>query len=412
MLRPLYLDSARIGQLAPSARKSLVEFLNFVGTTPTHPCLIDWLRTGEVADRDTHCLPAWPGIKNLERSIAGLFEAPVRSRVFMSSRSLTLIRLGLQQLFRLCRRCMTLDTCWPRYLQEVHRASAEKSDSVFVKSFRRPVYDRGVSVEEFCENLCLTYCSEGCDGLFLPAVDHLGTRIPVAQIVRTIRRFGGEIRFIMIDAAQALGHVPLDDDCRVADFLVAGTHKWLGSYSTLGLGLAPQTTSSPAIEFSFQQALRNTFIDDGLLAFVEQLRDGANIQSETVNLCPLFSASGTILNYVRPTTDTVTARLRNAQEVMRIAEQVGWNAELPDSEMRSGILLLQLPRHSRQLPASQLQQVFADQSVFLTAYDRGLIRLSLTTEPLSYEALLRLEQALTAAARLARQQHGSIPAPT
>jgi len=96
------------------------------------------------------------------------------------------------------------------------------------------------NTEEFCENLCLTYCSEGCDGLFLPAVDHLGTRIPVAQIVRTIRRFGGEIRFIMIDAAQALGHVPLDDDWRVADFLVAGTHKWLGSYSTLGLGLAPK----------------------------------------------------------------------------------------------------------------------------------------------------------------------------
>jgi len=149
-----------------------------------------------------------------------------------------------------------------------------------------------------------------------------------------------------------------------------------------------------------------------LLAFVEQLRDGANIQSETVNLCSLFSASGAILYCVRPTSDTVTARLRNAQQVMRIAEQIGWNAELTDSDMRSGILLLQLPKHSRLLPASQLQQVFADQSVFLTAYDRGLIRLSLTTEPLSYEVFVRVEQALTAAARLARQQPALIPAPT
>lgn len=236
LLRPPYLDSARIGQLAPSARQALVDFLNFVGTTPTHSCLIDWLSTGQVTDRVTHCSPAWPGIKSFEQSIAGLFGASARSRVFMSRRLLTLIRLGLQQLFKCCRRCMTVDTCWPRYLQELHLASAEKSDSVFVKSFRRPVYDRGVCIEESCENLCLTYCSEGCDGLFLPAVDHLETRIPAAQIVRTIRRFGGEIRFIMIDAAQALGHVPLDDDCRVADFLVAGTHKWLGSYSTLGLG--------------------------------------------------------------------------------------------------------------------------------------------------------------------------------
>ncbi len=405
MLRPLYLDSARIGQLAPSARQALYEFLNFVGIAPTHPCLIDWLRTGEVAGNDAKRLPAWPGIKAFEQSIAGLFGAPINSRVFISSRSLTLIRLGLQELFKRCRRCMTVDTCWPRYLQELHRASAEKSDSVFVKCFRRPVYDRGVSVEEFCENLCLTYCSEGCDGLFLPAVDHLGTRIPVAQIVRTIQSFGGEIRFVLIDAAQALGHIPLGDDCEVADFLVAGTHKWLGSYSTLGLGIAPQTANSAAIESGIQHALRSTFTDDGLLAFVEQLRASANIQSETVNLCPLISAFGALKSISPPTRATVSAQLHNAQQTIRIAQQVGWDAQLPDAEMRSGILLLQLPKRQQQLPSIQLQQVFANQLVFLTAYDRGLIRLSLPSEPMSYEALVQLEQALTASSRLASQKH-------
>ncbi|MCA9160348.1 MAG: aminotransferase class V-fold PLP-dependent enzyme, partial [Planctomycetales bacterium] len=220
--------------------------------------------------------------------MAKRFGAPACSRVFISSRSIALIRLGLQQLFKRCRRCLTVDTCWPRYLQELHKASAEKSDSVFVKSYRRPVFDRGVTVDEFCENLCMVYCSEGCNGLFLPAVDHLGTRIPVAQIVRTIREFGGEVRFVVVDAAQALGHIPLDDDCNVADFIVAGTHKWLGSYSTLGIGVAPQTTSSAAIGIGIQQALRNSLTDDGLLAFIEQLKGDANIQSETVNLCPLF----------------------------------------------------------------------------------------------------------------------------
>ncbi len=397
LLRPLYLDSARLGQLAPSARQALDEFLNFVGTTPTHPRLVEWLRTGEVVACESNCLPAWPGVKAFEQSVAKMFGASACSRVFVASRSIALIRLALQQLFKRCRRCMTVDTCWPRYLQELHRASNENSDSVFVKSFRRPVYDRGVSVEEFCENMCLTYCSEGCDGLFLPAVDHLGTRIPVAQIVRTIQSFDGEIRFVVIDAAQALGHVPLDDDCQVADFLIAGTHKWLGSYSTLGLGIAPQATSLAAIECGIQQALRCTFTDDGLLAFVEQLRDSANIQSETVNLCPLISAFGALESTSQPTAATVTAQLRNAEQVIRIAELVGWNAELPDSDLRSGILLLQLPRHHQHIPASQLQQVFADQMVYLTAYDRGLIRLSLPTEPLSHEALVQLEQALTSA---------------
>lgn len=405
MLRPLYLDSARLGQLAPSARNALDEFLDFVGTTPTHPRLIEWLKTGEVVANDVNRFPQWPGIESFEQSIVELFGAPANSRVFLSSRSVMLIRLGLQQLFKHCRRCMAIDTCWPKYLQELHRASSNKSDSVFVKSFRRPVYDRGMCVEEFCENMCLTYCSEGCDGLFLPAVDHLGTRIPIAQIVRTIQSFGGEIRFVVVDAAQALGHVPLDDDCDVADFLVAGTHKWLRSYSTLGIGIAPHASTAAVIETGIQQALRWSLTDDGLLAFVEQLRDTANIQSETVNLCPLITAYGAMQDTSEPSAATVTAQVRNAQKVIDVAERVGWYAELPDFDMRSGILLLQLPKRHQQIPAIHLQQLFADRSIFLTAYDRGLIRLSLPPEPLSDESLAQLEQALLVASRFASEQH-------
>lgn len=337
-----------------------------------------------------------------------MFGAPACSRVFISSRSVTLIRLGLQQLFKRCRRCLTVDTCWPRYLQELHKASAEKSDSVFVKSYRRPVFDRGVSVDEFCENLCMVYCSEGCDGLFLPAVDHLGTRIPVAQIVRTIREFGGEVRFVVVDAAQALGHVPLDDDCKLADFIVAGTHKWLGSYSTLGIGVAPQTTSSAAIGIGIQQALRNSLTDDGLLAFIEQLKGDANIQSETVNLCPLFSAFGAQENARQATEDTVTAQIQNSRKVIQIAERAGWYAELPENEFRCGILLLQLPKHQRHISASQLQQVFADQSIYLTAYDRGMVRLSLPVEPLNPEDQGRLEHALAAAKQAASEDYAAV----
>lgn len=408
MLSPLYLDSARLGQLSPHARRALDDFLDFVGTTPTHPHLIQWLRSGDALPDSVGALSRWPGIEAFEQSIARMFGAPDPSRVFISSRSVTLIRLGLQQLFKRCRRCLTVDTCWPKYLQELHQASAEKSDSVFVKSFRRPVYDRGVCVEEFCENLCMVYCSEGCDGLFLPAVDHLGTRIPVARIVRTIREFGGEIRFIVVDAAQALGHVPLEDDCKVADFLVAGTHKWLGSYATLGFGLAPQATSSAAVEVGVQQALRNSLTDDGLLAFIEQLRGSAGIQSETVNLCPLFSAFGAQVNARRPTAYSVASQTQNARKVIRIAERAGWYAELPNDEFRSGILLLQLPKQRRQIPASLLQNILADHSIFLTAYDRGMVRLSLPVEPLNAEAQERLERGLVAAIHAACEDYSSI----
>ena len=409
MLSPLYLDSARLGQLSPYARRSLDDFLDFVATTPTHPQLIHWLRTGAALPNGLGSLSRWRGIAAFEQSIAKTFGASEGSRVFISSRSVTLIRLGLQQLFKRCRRCLTVDTCWPKYLQELHHASAEKSDSVFVKSYRRPVFDRGVSVEEFCENLCMVYCSEGCDGLFLPAVDHLGTRIPVAKIVRTIREFGGEIRFLVVDAAQALGHVPLDEDCKVADFLVAGTHKWLRSYSTLGIGVAPQLTSSAAIENGVQQALLRSVADDGLLAFIEQLRGTVNIQSETVNLCPMLSAFGALQTARTATANSVTAQMQNARNVIRIAERAGWYAELPDNELRCGIVLLQLPKDRRQIPASQLQQIFADQSIFLTTYDHGMVRLSLPVEPLNTDAHQRLEQAFVAANHAACNDYLAIP---
>lgn len=405
MPRPLYLDSARLGQFSINARRTLNEFLDFVGSTPTHLGLIDWLRTGDKFGSETGPLSQWRGIGDFEQTITKMFGAPEHSRTFIASRSTSLIRIGLQQLFNSCRRCMTIDTCWPRYLQELHQSSAAKADSVFVKSFRRPVYDRGMTVAELCENLYLVYCSEGCDGLFLPAVDYLGTRIPVSEIVRSIRKFGGEVRFVLVDAAQGLGHVPLDDDCKVADFVVAGTHKWLGSYSTLGVAIAPNATSIASIESGVRNSLSGQASDDGLLNFIEQLRSSASIQSETINLCPLFTAFGATAGLQQPTAKSVFQQLENAHRVIRIAEDLGWNAELPDSEFRSGILLLQLPLSEQLIPASRLQQIFIDRSVFLTTYERGLIRLSMPAEPLRSSALQQLEQALTAARFAASSLH-------
>lgn len=150
-------------------------------------------------------------------------------------------------------------------------------------------------------------------------------------------------------------------------------------------------------------------MDDGLLAFIEQLRGAANIQSETVNLCPLFSAFGAQENAKQPTADSVKAQMQNARKVIRIAERTGWYAEMPENAFRCGILLLQLPKQQRQIPASQLQQVFSDQSTFLTAYDRGMVRLSLPTEPLSAEDLERLECALVSSYLAASEDYAPIP---
>jgi hypothetical protein len=145
--------------------------------------------------------------------------------------------------------------------------------------------------------------------------------------------------------------------------------------------------------------------DDGLLNFIEQLRSSASIQSETINLCPLFTAFGAIEGLQQPTAKSVFQQLENAHRVIRIAEDLGWNAELPDSEFRSGILLLQLPKSDQLIPASQLQQIFTDNLVSLTTHERGLIRLSMPAEPLCSAASQQLEHALTAARFAASSLH-------
>lgn len=398
----LYLDSARLGQFAPTARLALEAFLDFAGSAPTMPELFPWLR-GERVHPDSRQLIGepladWQGLRALEQALAERMGAREQAPVYLASRSMTLIRLGIRQLVKRCRRCLTLDTCWPAYLRELQQAAARLDDSIFVKCFRRSVYDMTMSEEEVCDQIAMIYVGEGCDGLFLPSVDFWGTRIPVKKIVDAIHAYAGEVRFVMLDAAQGLAHVPLEDDCSVADFIVAGSHKWLGSYLTLGMAVAPKPSSACIIEEAVSQALRRCQLDDGLLSFLQQLNGRPIVVSETVNLCPLFATFGALAGSSAPTTESLGGQIRNADLVCAMAESAGWYAIRPTEELRTGILLLQLPCQRNGPTATELQTFFADRSISLTAYSGGLIRLALPVEPLTPESASALQQALGEAA--------------
>ena len=74
--------------------------------------------------------------------------------------------------------------------------------------------------------MCQAFIEHGCDGLFLPAVSNLGIRLPIRELVQAIGR-RAELRFVVIDGAQALAHVPLELNRDYGDLLLAGCHKWL-----------------------------------------------------------------------------------------------------------------------------------------------------------------------------------------
>jgi selenocysteine lyase/cysteine desulfurase len=200
--------------------------------------------------------------------LASPFQAPEHAPVHLASRSTTLIRIGIDQLFMHCRRCLTVDMCWPSYLLDLQHAAARVGAGVSIAPIRHKILNEHFDAESVCELVCRFYMANQCDGLFLPVVDHLGVRLPVRQIVDQLRNRGCEIRFVLLDAAQAYSHVSLAEDSKIADMIVAGTHKWLGSYFPLGVAITPNPYSSASIENDITQSLLGPVLDNSLLAFV------------------------------------------------------------------------------------------------------------------------------------------------
>lgn len=139
-------------------------------------------------------------------------------------------------------------------------------------------------------------------------------------------------------------------------------------------------------------------IDDPLLRFTEQLERGQlDGYSETTNIAPLFSCCGAI--DMVPANDTeqvqqLRIRRLNANVLSEIADESGWRPVRPVADFRTGILLLK-PRY--QLSRSSAKSVctaFHVHGVILSAYDDGLIRLSMPQRPLTDDAVAQIRESL------------------
>ena len=395
---PLYLDTARLGPFNKKAQAAHTAFLRLAGELPTARSLIPFLRDGAAAWHDPvgiveRELTQWQGIRSLERSLAGPYGATKNSRVYLASRSTTLVRLGIEQLFKHCRRCLTVDLSWPSYLLDLEHIARRRGGEIVVASIKEAVFHKQKGIADICELVYRQYTENRCDGLFLPVVDHLGIRIPVVQIVETLRNRGCEIRFVMLDASQAYTHVSMADDIAVANLAVAGTHKWLGSYFPLGVAISPKISSSYAFDATISNARQQCLLDDSLLTFVEQINGNDSPRSETVNLGPLFSAFGAISDGRPAIEDSLRNRIANADIVSQLAIDAGWRSVRPSKEFRTGILLLEPPKSwvcSNSI--AKFEQRFLDESVYVTIYDSGLVRLAMPCEPLTQSELDRMSR--------------------
>lgn len=209
--------------------------------------------------------------------------------------------------------------------------------------------------------------------MFLPAVSHDGIRFPLERLASVLRQ-QAERRFLAVDGVQAFCHVPLDLSKLECDFLVTGSHKWLGAYLPLGIGFVPNPEA-------FKVNLRRG-AGDPLLNFLLELQGNAeNRFGETVNLMPLFSCRAALAEGM-DVPNEFAVRKANA-DTLADAIDGDWQPVMPHHDMRSGILLVKAKVHRLKcLSAARLRAYFLSRGISLTAYDGGRLRIAMPAAPL------------------------------
>ena len=383
----LYLDTARLGLMSRSAQQIHIDFVRFVGEEGAS-LYFDQLLTGGTAAwpaslrRRFPALQSWQGISHLKEALRRPAGASAQWQVLLASRSAQLMKLAAELLFRLCRNVLVTDLTWPSYRYILDRTGGRAENQLTTLSLRKRILKDKLQPDELVEQVVRSFLRHGCDGLFLPAVDNLGVRLPVERIVRAIKE-RTELRFVAVDGAQALGHVPLDLDEQYCDFLIAGCHKWLCAYHPMGIGFYGHPRSVGYIEQTIGRLQRQGSLDDPLIRFLGELSGKAPTRyGESVNLAPLFSCQGALQDTGRDDpTFVLPRRVANADQLVTLLGDHGWKPLRPADGLRSGILLLRSTAgHLQRLSPDVLRLRLHEVGLAVSAYPGGVVRVSLPAE--------------------------------
>ncbi len=398
----LYLDTARLGQTSPSALQAQIDFSRLTAEQPsslyTDRFLADGIEVAPSSWRERFSgLRHWQGIDELKRAIKEVANAPASHEVAVASRSTVLMRLAARAMFRVCRNVLATDMSWPAYQDELASASVRANKHLTIHSCREDIFAGHLSSREIISAIAIAYERHGCNGLFLPLVDNLGVRLPVLQIIRAIEGIR-KPRFVIIDGAQALGHLPEIDCHDSCDVFLAGTHKWMRAGSPLGIAVFGRPRSQELLSRCLNPTSR-TF-DDPLARFACSLSGGAMERySETVNVAPLFACRAAITDVPEQNgqkSQHWLNQLLSREDVASMAESVGWYTPPLDVDSRTGILLLKpISRQARSVLNDSMRKCFADCGIAVSTYDDATIRMSMPKRRLVASELLQIETTLS-----------------
>ena len=373
MSQVLYLDTARLGQISTSAKRALNAALELNKAYGASAYFDTFLHGGSSALKDPNefgDLFSWQGTEGFKQEIKRHFFGNAQGEIVFASRTASLMALAAKMLFARCRNVLVTDLNWNSFTPILTTSIPNANCRITEVRIKDLILNQKAPAEEVIRLVLTKYLEHGCDGLFLPAVSNHGIQLPVEAILKTIRA-NAKLRFSVVDAAQAINHVDIGWARGTADFIFGGTHKWLRSYEPMAFGYFGIPNSLSFISDSIDREINGNPLADSLM----RISQSANSPiEETVNLSPLFAASGALKDAEKTTRVPAVDQVRTIVE--DAAARAGWKSLVPSPEFQSRILLLEHPRMQR-VKSGKIRKVLSRFGVAATDYPGGVCRVSL-----------------------------------
>ena len=394
-MNSLYLDTARLGCISPTASLLQQGFVRLAAEEPcslyTQQFLHDGISAVPEFQEQFPQLFLWNGISDLKQQVAQQLAGHTDSdRVLVSSRTKSLMELGAMLLTRRCQRVLVTDLIWPPYLRLLRRFANQSDTEICFVSVRERLFTGKLSPVDLVNLLSNRFEHKQCDGLFLPLVSHTGIRLPVEMLVEQLRQ-RSQLGCTVVDASQAFGHVDTKFVTSLADFTIGGVHKWVSAYLPLGIGLVGNETTAHAL-----RDLLTESVVDPLLSMLESAKSPAIKDArETVNVSPLLTCRGAVEDLHFQQKSSQEQQQQNRDLTQDVLQRHGWRPLVPPQSLQSGILLAQSEKRVyRYVRSEDIRSVFRDRGLSVTTYPGGFVRISLPFERFTNSAADRLESAL------------------
>lgn len=381
----LYLDTARLGQMSPRARRAMCAFTRLVAEEPCSSRFDDFLERGFTAwprplQERYEALSDWEGIAGLKQSLRRRAEQGEEFPVFLANRSSQLMRLAARLLFQRCRRVLTTDLEWPAYRAILEQERQRAGGTIIQIGLWSAIFNDRISAEEVAETCAREYAEKKCEGVFLSGVTYHGVRFPVRQLVDSLA-IDVKPPFVVVDGAQEFCHAPSSLATGKCDLYIAGCHKWLRAYQPMGLGFCGRENSQGVIADTCRRMIAEGELDDALLPFTNRREAGHKDRfTETVSLMGLFSCAAALKDSIVAApvmNNRFLVLVKNAELFRKLARTTDWSVLSPDTSLRSSIVLLYTENPEIRIhgPAG-LRHFFQSLGVALTVYEGSIVRLS------------------------------------